>query len=47
MGTEGVVVIAHGGSSHRAVDNAIRMAAEGVDRGLVERIANGLDGAGP
>lgn len=46
VGTEGVVVIAHGGSSYRAVDNAIRMAAEGVDRGLVERIANGLDGAG-
>lgn len=46
VGTNGVVVIAHGGSSHRAVDNAIHMAAEGVTRGLVERIAIGLDGAG-
>ncbi len=48
VGTESVVVIGHGSSSHRAVDNAIRMAAEGVDRGLVDRIASGLeDGAGP
>ncbi len=47
VGTEAAVVIAHGASSHRAMENAIKMAAEGVDRGLVERIAEGLDGAGP
>jgi phosphate acyltransferase len=47
VGTESVVVIAHGSSSHRAMENAIKMAAEGVERGLVERIAQGLDGAGP
>jgi glycerol-3-phosphate acyltransferase PlsX len=46
VGTEGVVVIAHGSSSHRAVENAIKMAVEGVDRGLVDRIAAGLDDAG-
>ncbi len=46
VGTEGVVVIAHGSSSHRAVENAIKMAVEGVDRGLVDRIASGLDAAG-
>jgi len=47
VGTEAVVVIAHGASSHRAVDNAIRMAAEGVERGLVQRTAAGLDFAAP
>jgi len=47
VGTEAVVVIAHGSSSHRAVDNAIRMAAEGVERDLVRRTAAGLDFAAP
>lgn len=47
VGTKGVVVIAHGSSSHRAVENAIKMAVEGVERGLVDRIAGGIDGAGP
>jgi glycerol-3-phosphate acyltransferase PlsX len=46
VGTKGVVVIAHGSSSHRAVENAIKMAVEGSDRGLVDRIAVGIDGAG-
>jgi phosphate acyltransferase len=46
VGTKGVVVISHGSSSHRAVENAIKMAVEGVDRGLVDRIAGGIDGAG-
>jgi phosphate acyltransferase len=46
VGTDGVVVIAHGSSSHRAVENAIKMALEGVERGLVDRIASGLDRAG-
>jgi fatty acid/phospholipid biosynthesis enzyme len=47
VGTKAVVVIAHGSSSHRAVDNAIQMAAEGVERGLVQRTAAGLDFAAP
>lgn len=47
VGTEGVVVIAHGSSSHRAVENAIKMAVEGVNHDLVGRIAAGLDDAGP
>lgn len=38
IGTNGVVVIAHGSSRRRAIANAIRMAAEGADHGLVERV---------
>ncbi len=44
VGTKGVVVIGHGSSSRRAVANGLAMAAEAVDRGLVERIAAGLGG---
>jgi len=42
VGTKGVVVIAHGASSHRAIANATVMAAEGARRGLVELIADGI-----
>ena len=42
LGTKGVVVIAHGSSSRRAVANAIQMAAEGAEQGLAQRIAAGL-----
>ncbi len=42
VGTKGVVVIAHGGSSHRAVANAIQMAAEGAGHGLVDLVAEGI-----
>ncbi len=42
VGTKGVVVIAHGASSHRATMNAIVMAAEGAEHGLVELIADGI-----
>ena len=45
VGTKGVVVISHGASSHRAVANAIRMASEGADHGLVELIADGIERA--
>ncbi len=45
VGTKGVVVIAHGSSSRVAIDNAIEIAAEGVDRGLVETIAHGITAA--
>ena len=40
LGTKGVVVIAHGSSSRRAVANAIQMASEGAEQGLAERIAD-------
>jgi glycerol-3-phosphate acyltransferase PlsX len=42
VGTQGVVVIAHGASSHRAVTNAITMASEGAGHGLVDLIADGI-----
>jgi glycerol-3-phosphate acyltransferase PlsX len=46
VGTKGVVVISHGASSHRAIANAVIMAAEGVERGLVGLIADGIGRAG-
>ena len=42
VGTKGVVVIAHGSSSRIAIDNAIEIAAKGVENGLVESIAAGI-----
>jgi glycerol-3-phosphate acyltransferase PlsX len=42
VGTRGVVVIAHGASSHRAIANAVVMAAEGAEHGLVDLIADGI-----
>jgi glycerol-3-phosphate acyltransferase PlsX len=42
VGTQGVVVIAHGSSSRAAISNAIQMAAEGAASGLVSKIASGL-----
>ena len=42
VGTRGVVVIAHGSSSEVAIANAIRIAAEGVEHGLVERVGAGI-----
>lgn len=38
IGTKGVVVIAHGSSKRKAIDNAVRMAADGAERGLVGRV---------
>ena len=46
LGTKGVVVIAHGSSSRRAVANAIQMATEGAKQGLAERISSGLAALG-
>ena len=47
LGTKGVVVIGHGSSSRVAVSNAIGLASEGVEDGLVAKIASGLEaGAG-
>ncbi|MEN8239370.1 MAG: phosphate acyltransferase PlsX [Actinomycetota bacterium] len=42
VGTKGVVVIGHGSSSRIAIDNAIEIAAKGVEHGLVESIAAGI-----
>jgi glycerol-3-phosphate acyltransferase PlsX len=42
LGLRGLAVIAHGNSSRRAVANAIRLAARGVDHRVVERLAERL-----
>jgi glycerol-3-phosphate acyltransferase PlsX len=42
LGLNGLVVIAHGSSSRVAVANAIRMAARGVEHGIVERLRERL-----
>jgi phosphate acyltransferase len=42
LGLRGVVVIAHGNSSRRAIANAIRLAARGVDHRLVDRLRERL-----
>lgn len=42
LGLRGIVVIAHGNSSSRAIENAIRLAARGADHGVVERLAERL-----
>ena len=42
LGLRGLVVIAHGNSSRRAIANAIRLAARGVEHGVVDRLAERL-----
>jgi len=42
LGTRGTVVVAHGSASRVGVANALSLAAEGAERGLVERIEAGL-----
>lgn len=42
VGSKGVVVISHGSSSRVAIKNAIAMAAEGAEMGLVDRVAKHL-----
>jgi glycerol-3-phosphate acyltransferase PlsX len=42
LGTRGTVVVAHGSASRVGVANALVLAAEGAERGLVERIEAGL-----
>ncbi len=39
LGLGGIVVIAHGNSSPKAIANAIRLAARGVEHGVVDRLA--------
>jgi glycerol-3-phosphate acyltransferase PlsX len=42
LGLRGLSVIAHGNSSSRAIGNAIRLAARGVEHGVVERLSERL-----
>jgi glycerol-3-phosphate acyltransferase PlsX len=42
LGLRGLAVIAHGNSGRRAVANAIRLAARGVDQAVVERLSERL-----
>ncbi|HLA66861.1 MAG TPA: phosphate acyltransferase PlsX [Acidimicrobiia bacterium] len=44
VGVKGTVVIAHGSSSRVAVANALVLASEGAERGLVARIEAGIRG---
>jgi glycerol-3-phosphate acyltransferase PlsX len=46
LGLRGLAVIAHGNSSRVAVANAIRLAARGVEHGVVERLAERISGEG-
>jgi len=42
LGLRGLAVIAHGNSSRRAIANAVRLAARGVDHDIVGRLAERL-----
>jgi glycerol-3-phosphate acyltransferase PlsX len=42
LGLRGLAVVAHGNSGRKAISNAIRLAARGVDNRLVERLAERL-----
>ena len=42
LGVRGTVVIGHGSSSRVAIANALRMAAEGTEQGLVDMIEEGI-----
>jgi glycerol-3-phosphate acyltransferase PlsX len=42
LGLRGLSVIAHGDSSARAITNAVRLAARGVENRVVERLAERL-----
>ena len=42
LGLRGLAVIAHGNSSRRAIANAIRLAARGVEHDVVARLAQRL-----
>jgi phosphate acyltransferase len=42
LGLRGLAVVAHGNSGRRAIANAIRLAARGVENRVVERLAERL-----
>ncbi len=43
LGVDGVVVIAHGSSTRKAISNALSMASEGAEKNIPERIRQQLD----
>lgn len=43
LGVDGVVIIGHGRSNARAIRNAIRVAAQTVEKGVVDAIERGLE----
>ena len=43
LGLRGLAVIAHGNSSRRAIENAVRLAARGVEHDVVGRLAQRID----
>jgi glycerol-3-phosphate acyltransferase PlsX len=45
LGLRGLAVIAHGNSSRRAIANAIRLAARGVENDVVSRLTQNLGGS--
>jgi len=45
LGLQGLAVIAHGNSTSRAIANAIRLGARGVEHRLVDRLSERLRGA--
>ncbi|WP_287155528.1 phosphate acyltransferase PlsX [Candidatus Solincola tengchongensis] len=47
LGVKGVCIIAHGSSDAVAIKNSLRVAAEAVEMGLVERTERLLSGRGP
>jgi len=46
LGVQGVSIICHGGSPPRAIKNAIRVAVQSVESGMVEDMAAALDDPG-
>lgn len=47
LGVHGVTIICHGGSPPRAIRNAIRVAAQAVDRNMVQHIQSRLSNPSP
>ena len=45
LGLRGLAVIAHGNSSRRAITNAVRLAARGVEKDVVGRLTQNLGGS--
>jgi phosphate acyltransferase len=43
LGLRGLAVIAHGNSSRRAIENAVRLAVRGVEKDVVGRLAQRID----
>ena len=38
LGVDGIVIISHGSSKSKAITNAIKAAADGIERNIVKRI---------